>query len=432
MTDLDWVRGDLTGIMIPAHSAALRAKGEAYLTDLFRAYGVLDENNRVRKITEFQDWPGGSTGRKLNLSVSYEKPSPHLHGELFVKFSRDFSDPVRDQAKRQMQSEVRFAKLSRAADFPIAVPACYFADYHAESGTGILITQRIAYGQGATERHYEKCRDYEIPEVLEHYKLIIRSVARLAGSHRGGRLHDVAAEFPFDADKMAVRESAPMTPLELQQRIARYAAFAADAPQLLPADVTDPVFIAKLAAEAPKFLLHEAAIKKFLYSRPGLIALCHWNANIDNAFFWRNAAGQLECGLLDFGHVGQMNMAMALWGSLSAAEPELWDRHIDTLLTLFVTEVRSCGGPSIDGSELRLHLNLYIALMGITWLLDVGKLIRSRIADLAAVPNRLDPKIRDHELSRVRLHMASVFLHLWRTQDFGAQLERCLRELGVK
>ena len=432
MRAVDWVGGDLTGMQIPAHSEALGAKGAAYLTEMFRAYGVLGADNRVKEITEFQDWPGGSTGRKLNLSVAYETPLPQLHRELFVKFSRDFADSVRDQAKRQMQSEVRFAAMSRAPDFPIAVPACYFADYHAESGTGILITQRIAYGQGSTEPHYEKCRDYEIPQALEHYALILRSVARLAGSHRGGRLHDVAAQFPFNANNMAVRESVPMSALELEQRIARYAAFAAEAPQLLPPEVTDAAFITKLCAEAPEFLKHEAAIKRFLFSRPDLIALCHWNANIDNAFFWRNASGVLECGLMDWGHVGQMNIAMALWGSLSAAEIELWDAHIDTLLTIFLKEMRDSGGPFVDVSELKLHLNLYIALMGITWLLDVGALIRSRIADLASVRDRFDPKIRNHELTRVRLHMASVFLHLWRTQDFGSVLDRCLRECGVK
>jgi hypothetical protein len=432
VTAVDWVTGDLTGMQIPAHSEALRAKGAAYLTQMFRAYGVLGTDNRVKAITECQDWSGGSTGRKLKLSVAYETPFPQLHGELFVKFSRDFADSARDQAKRQMQSEVRFAAMSRAPDFPIAVPACYFADYHAESGTGILITQRIPYGQGTTEPHYEKCRDNEMPQALEHYTLILRSVARLAGSHRGGRLHDVAAQFPFDANNMAVRESAPMSALELEQKIARYAAFAAEAPQLLPPDVTHPAFIAKLSAEAPEFLKHEAAVKQFLFTRPDLIALCHWNANIDNAFFWRNASGVLECGLMDWGHVGQMNVAMALWGCLSAAEIELWDAHIDTLLTTFLAEMRDSGGPLVEVSELKLHLNLYIALMGITWLLDVGSLIRSRIADLTSVRDRFDPKIRGHELSRVRLHMASVFLHLWRTQDFGSDLDRCLRQCGVK
>jgi hypothetical protein len=427
MAAIDWVTGDLTGMQIPAHSAALRSRGAAYLTKMFRTHGLLHEDNRVKEITHFEDWPGGSTGRKLNLSVSYEKPLPPLHTDLFVKFSRDFTDPLRDQAKRQMQSEVRFARLSRAADFPIAVPACYFADYHAESGSGVLITQRIPYGIGSTEPHYEKCRDYEIPEPLEHYKAIIRSVARLAGSHRGGRLHDVAAQFPFDADKMAVREAAPMSAMELQQRIARYSAFAAEAPQLLPAGITDPKFIAQLAAEAPKFAEHEATIKRFLFSRPDLIALCHWNANIDNAWFWRNPGGVLDCGLMDWGHVGQMNMAMALWGSLSAAELDIWDEHIDTLLTLFVSEVRHCGGPVLEVSELELHLNLYTALMGLTWLLEVPAFLRSRIPDLASVRNRFDRRITEQELVRVRLHMMSTFLHLWRTQDFGAVLDRCLK-----
>ena len=30
-----------------------------------------------------------------------------------------------------------------------------------------------------------------------------------------------------------------------------------------------------------------------------MIALCHWNANIDNAWFWREPDGALRCGLID-------------------------------------------------------------------------------------------------------------------------------------
>src|SRR5262249_50873609 len=100
--------GDLSGLSIPADSEALRIAGESFLTGAFRASGALDADNRVVEITGFEDWPGGSTGRKLLLSVRYARPAEHLPTELFVKFSRDFTDPVRDRARFQMESEVRF------------------------------------------------------------------------------------------------------------------------------------------------------------------------------------------------------------------------------------------------------------------------------------------------------------------------------------
>ena len=156
----------MLGLQIPAHSAALRSRAESFLTEAFRASGALAADNRVVEITQFEEWPGGSTGRKLLLSVAYEKPTPGLHTGLFAKFSRDFADPVRDRAKRQMESEVRFAAMSRMPGFPIAVPACLFADYHQDSGTGLLITQRVAFGTGAIERHYEKCLDYTMPQQI--------------------------------------------------------------------------------------------------------------------------------------------------------------------------------------------------------------------------------------------------------------------------
>ncbi len=423
----EWVCGDIFGLAIPAHGAALRAAGESFLTRAFQASGVLAADNRVTHIAQFEEWLGGSTGRKVLMSVTYERAAPGLYTELFVKFSRDFADVNRDHAKHQMESEVRFAVLSRVPGFPIAVPACLFADYHRPSGTGILITQRITFGTAPIEPHYDKCLDYRLPHPLEHYRALVKALARLAGSHKGGLLpSDIAEQFPFEPDKLAVSERAPYTPDQVKKRLLRYADFAARFPRLLPSGIGDAAFIARLAIEAVRFPQYERAIKDFLNSDPDLVALCHWNANIDNAWFWRDAGGELQCGLMDWGHASQMSVAMALWGALSAAEIELWENHLDELLTLFVAEFRRCGGPAIAVDELRLHLYLYIALMGLSWLLDVPAYLQARIPELAAVENRFDPRIHADEAARVRLQMMIVFLHLWRSQDFGQALDRFL------
>src|SRR5690606_14859680 len=115
---------------VPAHPAAFQDAGPAFLTDAFRAFGSLPDDNAVARIVRLDPCPGGSTGAKMFLSVEYARPDPALHTELFVKFSRDFADGRRDDPGRyEMQPEVPFAWIARQADFPIAVPRPYFADY---------------------------------------------------------------------------------------------------------------------------------------------------------------------------------------------------------------------------------------------------------------------------------------------------------------
>ena len=421
--DLAWVRGDSSGLNIPADIGALREGGEAFLTDAFRSGGALAVDNRVARITQFEECPGGSTGRKLWLSVAYEKPAPGLHSDLFVKFSRDFDDPIRDRGKDQMDSEVRFAALSLTPDFPIAVPACLFADYHCESGSGVLITERIGFGKGAVERHYDKCLDDEMPAPLEHYQALIKAIASLAGAHKAGRFAGVVAEqFPFDAAAAIGSDPIRYDARQLLNRVSRIGEFAARYPRLVSEELATPGFLSDLREQAPLFAEHQRAIKRFLHADPDLIALCHWNANVDNAWFWRGAGGELSCGLMDWGRVGQMNVALALWGALSAAEPALLCDHLDGLLSLFVTEYRDHGGPIVEASTLGLHLNLFTATMGLAWLMDAPAMIEARIPDLGAIQGRRDPRFSANETARTQLHMMTNFLTLWRTRDFGADL----------
>jgi hypothetical protein len=149
-----WATGDGSGLSFPADPAAFRDGGSAFLGNAFRT--------PVTKIIRCEEVSGGSTGRKMLLDVEYGQPRPDRHTELFVKFSRDFDDPVRDRGRTQMDSEVTFASLSMTPDFPIVVPRVQFADYQRETGTGILISERIHFGANGIERQYHKCLDYEM------------------------------------------------------------------------------------------------------------------------------------------------------------------------------------------------------------------------------------------------------------------------------
>lgn len=414
-----WIAG------IPVHAEALRDGGIDFLTDAFRASGSLGIDNRVSRITEFRELRGGSTGRKLLLGVEYARPDPGLHRDLFVKFSRDLDDPIRDRGRTQMQLEVRFAELARAPGFPIVVPACCHAAYDDATGTGVLISERIAYGRDGIEPHYPKCLDHRMPEPLAHYEAVLRSIARLAGAQQGGRLPSaLCARFRFDPGAATVAERASYTARQLNSRVERYATFSVQYPQLLAANIRAPRFIDRLRHEAAAFAEHEVAIRATLNTNTPHIALCHWNANVDNAWFWRDANGGLQCGLMDWGCVGPMNLAMALWGALSGAETALWDVNLDHLLVLFAAEFEASGGATVDLVVLKRELMLYAAIMGTNWLLDVPAYLASLVPDLAQARDRFDPRIEDNEAARSSLQMMSNFLNLWDTQDFGSVLQR--------
>jgi hypothetical protein len=425
----DEVRGDATGLTIPAHIEALRSGGVAFLTQAFQTFGALSANNRVTRITQFERCHGGSTGAKLFLSVEYAKPEPGLHTDLFVKFSRDFNDTVRDErGKYEMDGEIRFAALSRVPGFPIKTPTAYFADYQRTSHAGLLITERIGFGEGGLEPHHGKCLDYELDEPIAHYRVIVRSLARIAAAHRSGRLSaDIDALFPFDPQAAAARNHIPYDEAQLRERVATFAEFAQRCPQLFPAHITAPGFFAKLDREVGRFAEHQDTLNRFQQSDPQFIALCHWNANIDNAWYWRDDAGALQCGLMDWGHAGQMNLAFSLWGCLCGASVDVWDNHLDELLALFVTELHENSGPRLDVRELELHLKLYIAVMGLSYFLDSPGRILFRLPEAVHASGPRDPAIRASETARNQLSISTVFLNAWRKRDIPAALDEVLR-----
>lgn len=435
MAEFDHVRGDHTGLDIPAHAAAFAADGAAFLTRAFRAFGSLSADNAVAQITRLAPCPGGSTGAKLFLTVEYEKPDPALRTALFVKFSRDFGDPRRDWQRTEMKPEVRFMALSRLPGFPIAVPEACFADYHDETGTGLVITEEVAYGRGGIEPHRRKALDHRtMPEAgggpLPYYRAVIAALARLAGAHKSGRLaSDIDARFPFDpvaASADPIRYAAD----ELDAELARGADFVRRCPRLVPAALRSEHFIARIAQDAWRIRDHEAEIQRFLLGNPDMIALCHWNAHIDNCFFWRDDDGALQCGLIDWGRVGQITLGSVLWGALSAAHHAIWDHHLEELLALFVEEYAAHGGPRLSVAALDRHLTLHVAAMGVARVLAFPEIIAFRLPECAEAAGPYDPMFEPVAADAAR-NCRQVYVNMlkyWRARDFGAAVDRLVAD----
>ncbi|MDW5611612.1 hypothetical protein [Mycolicibacterium sp. D5.8-2] len=410
--------GDHLGLDFPTDAASLGAAGPDFLTAALRRSGALAGDDAVVAVDELTEFRGGSTGRKALLTVSY-RSTGRLPRELFVKFSRDFDDPARDLGRSQMALEVRFALLTRAPGFPIAMPRCVFADYHGASGSGVLITERIPFGDNGIERQYDKCADHAMPEPVQHYTALFSALGRLAGAHKAGRLGN-DEDFAVDMRLLSVGRRAPYTADQLRRRVDLLAELGARHPGLVPANVVSPSFVSRLHDDVGVIAGRVDALWDRLAADADHLALCHWNANVDNAWFWRDG-DRLSCGLLDWGCVGQMNLAMAIWGALCSAETAMWDNHFDDLVNHFVAEYSAAGGPELDAATLREHVIAYVAIMGTAWLLDVPGYLLKLLA--GTVTGRFDPRIAGDEQARSRLLMMTNFLNLWEKSDVRAVLE---------
>ena len=418
---IDWAQGDIFDLAFPAHPEALRAGGPEFLTQAFRTSGALAQQNRVNRITGLEEWMLGGTGVKALLSVAYEHDMPGLPRDLFVKFSRNFHDKVRDSGRYHMPPEVRLANISREPDFPVAVPKCFFADIELETLTGIIITERIAYGEGAIEPHYPKCMDQLLPEPLAHYRVLVSNLARLSGAQKSGRLGaGVDRDFPLDVNALLARRPRFEAAL-FAKRIDRLAEFILQYPHLAPAHVANRAFLDGFRADARLAAGQQDDIGRFLMSRPDMLALCHMNANIDNAWFWREPDGTLRAGLIDWGSVGQMSVAASIWGCIGAAEPELHDRYLGELLDLFVSEYARAGGPMLDRDELTQHLEMHVMLSALHMTTAPPAILRE-IPDPGVAVDRWDSVFTANETARVQLKVTVALLNMWARRDLGRHL----------
>jgi hypothetical protein len=422
------VIGDQLGLPFPTTIEPLLEMGAPFLTEAFHVAGTLARDNRVVSVERSQEFFGGGMGRKLVLNLSYARDEPGLHRELFAKFPRNFGDPLRELFGPLMEPEVRFALLSRREGFPITVPKCYFADYDSSTKTGLLITERIAYGAGSVEPFQDKCLDYELVEPLPRYQALTRAIARLAGSHRAGHFGaEIDRQFPFAPERIDIGARIPYTPDQLRQKLEKLRLFAAQNPGFFPGALGGSEFLERFSAQAPLVLEHELQIRRYLNGKADYIALCHWNLNPDNAWFWRDAQSALHAGLLDWGSVAQMNVAQSFYGMTCSAETEFLERHEAGLMRLFIDEYRAAGGPALDLEEFAYLVKLSIAVLGIAWILDAPSLIEMQLPEVRTIPDRFDPRLRNDFLARCQLQLLIVMLNEWRAHDVGAALQKFIQ-----
>lgn len=343
--------GDEYGLEFPFTIESLREFGAAFLTKAFRASGAISEDNAVTEVVELRRL--GITGASENafLTVAYAKPEPGLQAELFVKF------PPADMhfkfgLARMSHGEVAMMRLSGTGVLPVPVAKYYFGDYCTATSNYILITGRIGFGVAPIEPAYRKGRDDRVPEVRDHYRVLTKALAKLVAAQKTGALgYDLEKDFPF---ARAAREFHHIATPELN--VDQLIDFVSRvAPQLFLAETTTTEFLKRWREDLLFGLSHSHIVTAYLHKDVDYTGLCHPNLNIDNAWFWRDEAGELNVGLLDWGGAGQMSIAQALSGMLMMPDPDIYLELRRDVVYTFVKEYAEHGGLKLDADKLLLQ-----------------------------------------------------------------------------
>jgi hypothetical protein len=340
--------GDHYGLEFPVDMAGLREAGPEFLTRAFQASGAMARDNHVTAIVALDKLDIRGASENGLLELSYARDEPGLQTKLFVKFP-----PTDAHHKygllRLSNGEVQMGRLSRERSLPVCLARYYFGDHSAHTGNFILITERVAFGEGSTEPAHRKGYDHDVPHIEEHYEVLTRNLARLVGAHKRGDLgYDIEKIFPFAT---AARDFEPIA--DPEPRLDRLIDFIGrTAPQLFAPEVTRPEFLAKWREDVLFGLEHKDEILAYLLSDADYTGLCHINLNVDNAWFWRDESGALQAGLLDWGGAGQASVAQALSGMMMMPQPEKHIALVNRVIDIFIEECAKQGSPPIRREEL--------------------------------------------------------------------------------
>jgi hypothetical protein len=80
----------------------------------------------------------------------------------------------------------------------------------------------------------------------------------------------------------------------------------------------------------------------------------------------------------------------------------------------------------LELEELRLHVQLFVALLGLAWMIDAPAIIAAQLPDLTHSASRYDPALRADFLARAQLQLITVFLNAWAVEDYGSVLDKLL------
>jgi len=383
--------GMIYGLEFPWNEATLEEMGPEWLTLAMHTVGSLPEDNKVTKIILEQKIKvtTGNNGGKFLFEVEYEKEDPTLHTKLFAKvpFALEGvtkSDRMSSSVNKQPAElyEINTYRLLEAT-LPMKTPTFYFGDISNETSNWIIITERVAFkdfdcnnfGKPTKEKKellpayevegpYDKCIDYNLRgNEKDYYACLIQVGARMAGLSKTGKLGSeelMKVSFnshPDPSDPMFwglnPNGSTGENPKQYKAKLDFAISFMSDTGKVIfQKYVPKEPFQNKLRKTMMTLSAYSAEVFYWKFKDLDYVALGHMNLNVDNAYFWRDESGKLDCGVFDWGSMGAGCMGHKLWWWLYCRDYEPFKRHLSSDLKLFIDAYHASGGPLLDKKKL--------------------------------------------------------------------------------
>jgi len=383
--------GMIYGLDFPWSEATLAEMGPEWLTHAMHTAGSLPEDNKVTKIILEKKIKvtTGNNGGKFLFEVEYEKEDPTLHTKLFAKIpfaleGATKSDRMSSSVNKQPAElyEINTYRLLEAS-LPMKTPTFYFGDISNETSNWIIITERVAFkdfdcnnfGKPTKEKKeslppfevegpYDKCIDYNLRGVEKDYYACLISVgAKMAGAAKAGKLGNedlMKASFAWHPDTkepmfwgLNPSGSSGENPKQYKAKLDFAIGFMSEVGKVLfQKYVPKEPFLNKFRKTMSTLAAYSAEVNYWKFKDYDYVALGHMNLNVDNAYFWRDESGKLDCGVFDWGNMGQGCMGHKLWWWLYCRDYEPFKRQLSNDMKLFIDCYHSAGGPMLDKKKL--------------------------------------------------------------------------------
>uniref|UniRef100_A0A7S1S643 CHK kinase-like domain-containing protein n=1 Tax=Alexandrium catenella TaxID=2925 RepID=A0A7S1S643_ALECA len=380
--------GVMYGLPFPWSEETMASFGPEWLTTAFHACGSMPKRNSVTKvIIDERRVTAGNNSGKFMFDVEYAHPDPALHTKLFAKVpfamtpatkSDRFSSSVYKQPMDFF--EVNTYRLFENS-FPMKTPRFYYGDISNESTNFIIIMERVAFAEldGPGQRKlkayeiegpYDKCKDFQLRgQDREYYTQMLRVSARIAAFHKVGRF----GHQDFLQQNISMPRAVPdraawgchpwaatgLPPEDLARKLQVAYGFVSDTAKVLYPDyVATEGFREKFLRTMMTRAAYSAEIDFWKNNNPDYVALGHQNLNIDNAYFWRDSDGQLDCGIYDWGGFGSSSLGHKIYWMFNCSDFDQFRENLDHYLDTFISMYRESGGPQLDKGLLRMQVLL--------------------------------------------------------------------------
>lgn len=299
-------------------------------------------------------------------------------------------------------------------------PKFYYGDISNETSNYILITERIPYSgfSGKTgaealqpfeiEGPYDKCKDYDLKgSGKEYYTLIFQMAAKIAAADKTGRMGSELfkannfGQVPKGTTfaEWGVNPAGPsggpaqQTMNKLKHGINFFSRTASKSMIFAPY-VCSEEFISKFTKTMMTFAAYTREIDYWKHRNPDFIALGHANLNVDNAYYWRDMEGKLDCGVLDWGGFGAACVGHKLYWYINCAEWENNKANLRFYSDTFVKTYRDEGGPQIASELLEKQIKLTCLSNLMTMVAAVPDCLRQLPEkEWETIRNEMDPRI---------------------------------------